>query len=640
MSSIIIGTAGHIDHGKSALVQALTGKDPDRLPEEKQRGITIDLGFADLDLGTVRVAFVDVPGHERFIKNMLAGAQGIDLVALVIAADEGVMPQTREHFDICRLLNVKTGLIVITKTDLVDADLISLVRAEAKELVQGSFLANSPMVTVSAKTGAGLDELKTALRETALRTPPRASGLIPRLPVDRSFTVKGFGAVVTGTLVSGEIKEADELELLPGGIRVRARGLQVHGRSVERALAGQRTAINLGGVDVFSIQRGMILAPVGCFRPTQILDVHLNVLPGASRPLRSRSRIRFYIHAAEALGRIRVLNKTGELAPGQSGFAQVRLESPTMAISEERFIIRSYSPPQTVAGGQILDPFASKHRARDLHLVNERLSTLLDGNQTARFSAFVEMAEEHGRRLSDLVATTGWNITSIAAVLKEASTRGTIVDCDGVYLSSRNFEHLHQAVLREVNSHHQREPLSRGLGRETLRERVFAYAAPEIFRTVLAAGEKRKEIVLEKEIIRARDHSPELSDSDVRLRDRLEQIYKIAGLEPPSPDDALKSLGLLNAQRTHGRKLLQFLIDGKTIIRVQGDLFFHQQALERLKRTVHRYGEEHEPLRSIDVASFKELAGVSRKYAIPLLEYLDRERITRREGDRRIILKG
>src|SRR5215475_3403966 len=296
MPSLIVGTAGHIDHGKSALVRALTGTDPDRLPEEKRRGITIDIGFADLDLGDVRIGFVDVPGHERFVKNMLAGAHGIDIVALVIAADEGVMPQTREHFDICRLLGVQTGLIVITKTDLVEEELILLVRDEAEELVAGSFLEGAPILSVSSKTGVGLADLKNALRDLATQVPARSTDSVARLPIDRAFSMKGFGAVVTGTLISGELAEGDELQLLPALTRVRARGVQVHGHSVRQALAGQRTAVNLVGIDTSQIERGMVLAPVGRLRITQILDVHLRVLPTAPRALRSRARIHFHVH--------------------------------------------------------------------------------------------------------------------------------------------------------------------------------------------------------------------------------------------------------------------------------------------------------------------------------------------------------
>ena len=639
MRSVIVGTAGHIDHGKSALVRALTGKDPDRLPEEKRRGITIDLGFADLDLGDVRLGFVDVPGHERFVKNMLAGAHGIDVLALVIAADEGVMPQTREHFDICRLLGVETGLIVITKTDLVEEELIQLVRGEAAELVAGSFLEGAPMLAVSAKTGAGLNELKETLCDVALQVPARSSAFVPRLPVDRAFTMKGFGAVVTGTLVSGEIAEGDDLELLPRGLRVRARGLQVHGKSVAQALAGQRTAINLGGVDAASIQRGMVLAPLDRFRPTQIIDVHLDVLRSAPRALRSRARVRFHIHAAEILGRVRVLNDKNEIAAGESGFAQLRLESPVVAVSEERFIIRSYSPAQTVAGGQILDPFALKHRGRDLAQVQPRLKTLLHSDRATRVSIFVELSGDHGQRIVDLAACTGWTDEVLTQGADQAKGRGAIVDCDGTFIALANFDGLRRAAVEEIVSHHKREPLARGLARETLRERQFAHTPSEVFRAVLARLEQQGEVVLEKEIARVREHSLELSGVDAQLRDRLERVYEQAAWEPPTLDEAMQSAGLANAQKTHGRKILQLLIDSKSLVRVQGDLFFHVKALDLLKKKLRQYGDSHEPARAIDVAAFKELAGVSRKYAIPLLEYLDRERLTRREGDRRVILK-
>ncbi|HJQ34998.1 MAG TPA: selenocysteine-specific translation elongation factor, partial [Pyrinomonadaceae bacterium] len=352
MKSVIVGTAGHIDHGKTTLVRALTGVDADRLPEEKRRGITIDLGFADLDLGDVRVGFVDVPGHERFVKNMLAGAHGIDLVALVIAADEGVMPQTREHFDICRLLGVASGLVVLTKADAVDEELLELVRAEAAELVAGSFLEAAPAVAVSARTGQGIEELKAALREAALNVPERSHETVTRLPVDRSFTMRGFGAVATGTLVAGELREGEELELLPVGARVRVRGLQVHGAAVRAAEAGQRTAVNLGGVETAEVERGMVLAPAGRLRPTQVLDAFVNVLADAPRPLRTRQRVRVHHGTAEVLARVAALEESGEIAPGASGLVQLRLESPVVALPGDRFIVRSYSPQQTVAGGE------------------------------------------------------------------------------------------------------------------------------------------------------------------------------------------------------------------------------------------------------------------------------------------------
>jgi selenocysteine-specific elongation factor len=638
MPSIVIGTAGHIDHGKSSLVQALTGKNPDRLPEEKRRGITIDLGFADLDLGDVRVGFVDVPGHERFVKNMLAGAHGIHAVALVIAADEGVMPQTREHFDICRLLGVRQGVVVLTKTDLVEDELLSLVRAEAEELVAGSFLDGAPIIAVSARTGEGLEQLRTALRQIAEDVPGRSSDFVARLPIDRAFTMKGFGAVVTGTLVSGEIAAGDELELLPAGLRVRARGVQVHGTSVPRAQSGQRTAVNLAGIDVADIQRGMVLAPIGRLYPTQIVDVELSILPGAPRPVRTRSRLRVHIGSAEVLARVRVLNIRGEIPPGETAFAQLRLETPVVALHEERFIVRSYSPSETVGGGVVLDPQATKHRGRDLAKVHERLSALSAAPRAEKLAVFVAAAGDRGLRLSDIAARTGWTDQIISEVVTETRS-GTIIEAEGVLIARENFEELARTAVDAVKIHHQREPLSRGLARETLRERHFTYAAPEIFRAVIAQLEKDGDLQADKDVIRASGHGLELSTADTELREKIASGYEKAGLEAPAFDQVLEAVGLSTAQRGHGRKVLQLLLDNGTLVRVQGEMFFHSRALDQLKQLLTEYAKNHEPDRLIDVPTFKELAGVSRKYAIPLLEYFDSVRITRRAGDKRIVLK-
>jgi selenocysteine-specific elongation factor len=639
MRSIIVGTAGHIDHGKSSLVQALTGKDPDRLPEEKRRGITIDLGFADLDLGDVRIGFVDVPGHERFVKNMLAGVHGIDAVALVIAADEGVMPQTREHFDICRLLNVKKGLVVISKTDLVDAELLSLVRAEAEELVMGSFLEGAPSIFVSARTGAGLEELRGALRQIAADIPARSSDFITRLPIDRSFTMKGFGAVVTGTLVSGAIAEGDELELLPAGRHVRARGVQVHGTSVRRAQSGQRTAVNVAGVDMADIARGMVLAEFGRLRPTQIVDVELSVLPTAPRAIRTRSRVRVHLGSAEVLARVRVLNIRGEIPPAETAFAQLRLETPVVACHEERFIVRSYSPSETIAGGMVLDPFAIKHRGKELARTHKRLRALMDSHRATKLTTFVEAAGDHGLTLRDIAARTGWNNEVLAQVVQDTHREATLVEAQGVFIAKENFEQLSRAAVDEVKLHHQQQPLSRGLARETLREHNFAHAAPEIFPAVIAQLEKDGLLVTEKDLVHAREHKLDLSDSDTQLRDKIDEIYVKAGLEAPSLEQVLKDAGVSALQRAHARKILQLLIDNGSLIRVQPEMFFHVQALNYLKKLLREYASGHSGDKLIDVATFKELAGVSRKYAIPLLEYLDRERITRRAGDKRIILE-
>ena len=639
MSSLIVGTAGHIDHGKSALVRALTGIDPDRLPEEKKRGITIDLGFADLELDDLRLGFVDVPGHERFVKNMLAGAHGIDLLALVIAADEGVMPQTREHFDICRLLGVRNGLVVITKKDLVDDEMLALVEDEARELVTGSFLEDAPVIPVSSRTGAGLDDLKSQLAALGKRVPARSLDFTMRLPIDRAFSMKGFGSVVTGTLISGKITEGDELELLPSKVNVRVRGLQVHNKSVHEAHAGQRTAVNLAGVDTAQIERGMVLAPPNRLLPAQVIDVWIDVLPNASRAVRSRSRVRFHIGAAEVLGRVRVLETSPEIAPGKGGLAQLRLEAPVVAVHGDRFILRSYSPAETIAGGVIVDPFATKHRGREMQNTVALLRQLMRDDRAAKFAGFVKASGNRGLRIADVAAATGWTNDVLNNVAKKVQAEGSMIEAGGVYLGRESFDRLSQAVIDELERYHKRERLARGMLRETLREKVFAHSLPELFAGVIARLEAAGAVVSEKDIVRSSKHSVGLSGQDAELSKRIEQLYLAAGVEAPSIDEAMTKAGVPAAQRAQARKLMQLLIDGRTLVRIQGEMFMHANVLEDLKTKLRDYAAAHEPERLIDVAAFKDLAGVSRKYAIPLLEYFDREQVTRRAGDKRLILK-
>ena len=639
MKSIIIGTAGHIDHGKSALVRALTGTDPDRLPEEKRRGITIDLGFADMELNGFRFGFVDVPGHERFVKNMLAGAHGIDLLALVIAGDEGVMPQTREHFDICRLLGVQNGLVVITKKDLVESGMLPLVEDEARALVAGSFLEGAPVVSVSSKTGEGLEELKSQLTEISARVPPRSADFTTRLPIDRSFSMKGFGTVVTGTLISGQIVEGDELELLPLGLKVRVRGLQVHGEAVKQAHAGQRTAVNLAGIDTAQIERGMVLASAGRLRPTQIVDVWIDVLPDVARSVRSRSRVRFHIGAAEVLGRVTVLEAASDIAPGGGALAQLRLETPIVALHDDRFILRSYSPADTIAGGRIVNPFAPKHRRKDISATVQLLRSLMSVERATKFAAFVSVAGKHGVRFSDVSAATGWTDEVLREAASEAAKQETVIESGDVYLASESFAQLSGNVVAELEQHHKREPLARGMLRETLREKVFAHSLPEVFGAVIGRLEASGDVVSEKDVIRLRRHRVDLTDKDAELSAKIEKVYLDAGVESPSLDEAMVRAGVPPTQRGQARKILQLLLDGRKLVRVHGDMFMHSQTVDGLKTKLKLYAAQHEPDRLIDVPTFKTLAGVSRKYAIPLLEYFDREQVTRRAGDKRLILK-
>ena len=639
MKSFIIDTAGHIDHGKSALVRALTGTDPDRLPEEKRRGITIDLGFADLELDDLTLGFVDVPGHERFIKNMLAGAHGIDLLALVIAADEGVMPQTREHFDICRLLGVHNGLIVITKKDLVEEEMLPLVQDEARALVAGSFLEGAPVLAVSSKTGAGLDELKAEIVKLGRRVPPRSADFVTRLPVDRSFSMKGFGTVVTGTLISGRIAESDELELLPPGVKVRVRGLQVHGQSVKEAHAGQRTAVNLAGVETAQVERGMVLAPAGRLQSTQILDVWIDVLPGVERPVRTRSRVRFHIGAAEVLGRVTVLDGPSEISAGGGALAQLRLEAPVVALHDDRFVLRSYSPADTIGGGRVVNPFAAKHRRKEIEQTTQLLRSLLNPERSIKLASFVRLSGKHGVRVNDLAAMTGWTNEVLAGVSAAAVKEGAVVESGGVYLSQESFELLSNEVVSELERHHKREPLARGMVRETLREKLFARSLPEVFGAVIGSLEAKKQVVSEKDVIRSSGHRVDLSDQDAKLSTQIEKAYRDSGVEAPTLDEAMTRAGIAAAQRVQARKILQLLLDGKKLVRVQGEMFMHADVINDLKTKLHKHAAANEPARLIDVPTFKTLAGVSRKYAIPLLEYFDREQVTRRAGDKRVILK-
>jgi selenocysteine-specific elongation factor len=640
MKRIIVGTAGHIDHGKTSLVKALTGIDADRLKEEKARGITIDIGFADLIIGDTHFGFVDVPGHERFVKNMLAGAHGIDLVMLVVAADESVMPQTREHFDICRLLEVKSGVVVITKVDLVDdEELLQLVEADIAEFVRGSFLEGAPVFRASSGTGQGIDELKKGLAKLAAKVSERDEKAVARLPIDRVFTIKGFGTVVTGTLVAGRIRAGDELDLLPSASRLaRARGLQVYGRAVQEAKAGERTAVNLQGLEVGEIERGQALAPAGRLHAGSMLDVRLQVLRSAPRPLRNRSRTHLHLGTAEARARVVLLGRS-ELAPGDSGFAQLRLESPVLALPGDHFIIRSYSPAATIGGGTVIDALPHKHRLREGALAGAQLEKLAAADETERIALFLEMSGERGMSHAEIAARSGSTDEAIkrAAEALEKSRRAVVADRQSLLLIARPaFEGLAKRVTALLKEFHQRSPLSSGMGREELRERVFARLPQEIFRTVIGHLTDRQEIAAERELLRLSTHRVALTPEEEAAKEQLAGIYQRARLQPISLEEAIAQAGpQFGIDAGRAQRFAQMLIASGELVRVS-DLIFHRSALESLRSAMERFKAEKGP--RIDVATFKDLTGVSRKYAIPLLEYLDRQRVTRRVGDVREIL--
>ena len=644
---VVVGTSGHIDHGKSALVQALTGTDPDRLKEEKLRGITIDLGFAHLNEGETQLAFVDVPGHERFVKNMLAGASGIDGVLLVVAADESVMPQTREHFDICRLLGVSNGVVALTKADLVDSDTVELVRLETAELVSGSFLEGATVVPVSARTGEGLAEVRGALLEMASQVASRSPRGAARLPIDRAFSVKGFGTVVTGTLVSGRVTVDETLRVLPSGRDVKVRGLQVHGAARPVAVAGQRVAANLSGVDVSEIARGDTAVTPGCFEATRRVDTVLDLL-GSARRLRHGARVRFHQGTSEVLGRVGLGpglgemagagDAPGELPPGGRAFVRLRLEQAAVLTQGDRFILRAYSPPFTIAGGRVLDPQPPRGGIRT-PAARLRLERLLDGvlgkDPSAQDRAFGVMVGERGIAglpLAALVTRAGVSPESVDDVTDRLTASRTARRIGDLIVDATALAEVSDRLIAMVTAFHASHPLSEGLPREEARERLFRHVAPVVFDAVLKqlVGDGR---LLARDHLALVSHQVTLSPEETRTGEAVQTLLGAAGLRPPAPPAIREQLGCDAAVLD---RVLKLLVRQQRVVRV-GALVFDTAALETLKQDVAGR-KASGGAATIDVGTFKERYGISRKFAIPLLEYLDRERVTRRVGQQRIVL--
>jgi len=613
---IIAGTAGHIDHGKTALVKALTGIDADRLEEEKRRGITIDLGFAHLQLTpSLRLAFVDVPGHERFVKNMLAGVCGIDLVLFVIAADESIKPQTREHFDICRLLGIPRGIVALTKADLADPEILGLVKMEVEELVAGSFLEGAPMVPVSSVTGEGLDELRRELARAAAAVPEKNPAGHFRLPVDRVFSVKGFGTVVTGTLISGSIEKDCEVEVYPTGRRLRVRGVEVHGSKAEHAVAGQRTALNLADIEAAGLERGNVLSNPGTFQPVQHLDCKLDLLASA-KPLKHRAPVHFHSGTAEIEAEVRLFNGAAAMAPGSTAFVRIVLRDPALLLPGDRFIIRSFSPVLTIGGGVVVDIGARRYRQTDD--VAGRLSNL---------SVAVLVREaKFGAGMAELVARTGRLPGEIAAAAAQAPLIA-LSQPQPWYIDRAWFQASRDRLARTVRDFHKSNPLLPGIAKQDLRSRELPDAPLFVVDALLADA---KDLVVEGETVRSRGHAVVLQQDEQEARAAMEQAFEQAGLAVPALAEVLAK-SCVEARRA--RSLLEILLREKKLVRINEELVFHHGAIEQLKQMLAGRRGEH-----FQVGAFKEWTGISRKYAIPLLEFLDRERITRREGDQRVVL--
>jgi selenocysteine-specific elongation factor len=634
MKSVTVGTAGHIDHGKSTLVRALTGIDPDRLEEEKRRGITIDIGFAHLELPTpdghdrLRLGFVDVPGHERFVRNMLAGVGGIDLVILVVAADESIKPQTREHFDICRMLNIRRGLTVLTKADLVDSDTLEVVRLEVEEFLRDSFLdpATAPIVPVSATTGLGLDRLRQELARVADGAPARDPKAAFRLPIDRVFTIKGFGTVATGTLISGTVRKDEEVEVLPGARRLRVRGVQNHNEAAECAIAGQRTALNLAAVSPEELARGMMLVPAALFRAGKRLDVEINLLRSA-RPLKDRARVHLHAYTAETIAEVVLIGRK-ELRPGETGLAQLRLADPVALLPSDRFILRQFSPVVTIAGGVVLDaaPQARRISAADHAAFLRRLQST---SREELLAARIARCQARGLLLSDAIAETGWPSAQLAPVVAALLQAKQVVQIGELLVASDSFQGARTALLNRLTSFHDKNRLVAGMNRQELRDQLDL--DPSVFAGVVESLVKERRIELQEELIRIPGRGVAMQSDEAESKKQIEEAFLKAGLEVPALKDVLASLKL---DRARAQQIVTLLLRDRTLVKVNEELVFHHQPLADLKRKLL---EMKSSSPKIDIARFKDMTGVTRKYAIPLLEYFDREHVTRRVGNERII---
>ncbi|HTT22974.1 MAG TPA: selenocysteine-specific translation elongation factor [Candidatus Sulfotelmatobacter sp.] len=641
MTSIIVGTAGHIDHGKTALVKALTGIDADRLAEEKRRGITIDLGFAHMSLpaadgGTLQIGFVDVPGHERFVRNMLAGVGGIDLVLLVIAADESIKPQTREHFDILQLLGVKRGITVLTKSDAVDAETLDVVRLEVEEFLRGTFLESpsAPIVAVSSRTGAGLEELKRAIVSAAGQVEPRDSQALARLPIDRVFTMKGFGTVVTGTLISGTIQREDELEVFPSGRKVRVRGIQVHGQAADRAAAGQRTALNLAGATTDELSRGMTLARAATFTATRMVDLHLRLLASAPRVLKDRARVHFHAYSMEAIGEIVFqrsthLNPQGmKVGPGGEAFARIRLPEPVLLLPGDRFILRQFSPVVTIGGGVVLDA-APISRFKQV-TVDALLQHALAGKLAEMLAVRVARRWYHGLTMAQAVSETGLRRDAIQKHMAGAFADGTMLKFGDLFFYSGTMSALTVLIPQTLALFHEKNPLVPGMAKETLREQYTL--SPEVFTAVLDRLVREKKVEVAGEHVRIPGRGVVMKDEEAESKKKIEDAFASAGLKVPALHEVLAGLKI---DKGRAQKIVTLLLRDRVLVKISDELVFHRSALEQLRVQI---AARKAKSAMIDVAAFKEMTGVSRKYAIPLLEYLDRERVTKRVGDARQIL--
>ena len=636
MKQIILGTAGHIDHGKTSLIKAITGTDTDRLKEEKERGITIELGFASLDLpGGQHLGIVDVPGHEKFVKNMVAGATGIDIVAMVIAADEGVMPQTREHMEICTLLGVRHGLIVMTKTDLVEEEWLELALEDIREFSRGTFLEDAPILPVSSVTGEGLPELIRALDEIAANIPQRPPSTLFRLPIDRVFTMKGFGTVITGTIVSGNINVGETIMVYPTGITSKVRGIQVHNKSAESAEAGMRTAINFQGLDKAAVQRGEVLSTPGALVASYMVDVSFHYLASNKKPLKNRTLIRFHTGTSEKMGYLILLDQE-ELPPGQTIVAQLRLDSAVAIVKDDRFVVRSYSPVRTIGGGQVINPIPQKHKRLRQDVV-EGLQQLTDDDPEVIISQHIQQAGYGGVSFSHLKIMTNLTDKQLDTALQHLLSQKTITQTDKdnrIFLHQTTFDKLIQNCGDYLGNYHRDNPLKAGMPKEELKSKFPQLSDPKVFNLILNQMIKSGQITQEENTVRLSDHRVSLGADQADIRQKMLDIYQKGGLQPPYFREVP---GMLGADPNHTKEVLMLLVEEGHIVKTKDDLYFHVTAITELKSRLVDFLKANG---EITTPRFKEMTGASRKYVIPLIEYFDACKVTLRIGDSRKLRGG
>ena len=632
MKHVILGTAGHIDHGKTSLVKALSGVDTDRLKEEKERGITIELGFTFLDLPSgIKLGIIDVPGHEKFVKHMVAGAWGIDLVALVIAADEGIMPQTREHLDICKLLKVKKGLIVLTKIDLVDREFLEMVEEEVVDIVQDTFLKGAPILAVSSMTGEGIPRLLSTIDLLSKEIEGRSSNGLFRLPIDRVFIMKGFGTVVTGTMISGNLSLGETVQVLPSGLEGKVRNLQVYNQSVEKTVAGERAAINLQGIEASAIERGDVLVRPNTFKPTHLIDAYFEYLPNAPRPLKHRTKQRFHIGTTLTHASIFLLEQE-ELAPGEGGFVQLRLERSVVALPQDRFVIRGSSVIQTIGGGVILDSHPEKHKRHSSSVVSD-LRLLKDGTSEQALRQHIHYSGMTGISLEDLLNRIEMPPNDVQSIVRKMAERGDLLLIDPEKLKVIETEHYHglrKLALAQLGEFHLRFPMRSGLAKEELRTKLPPEVDVKLFQILIHDLVQSKEVVLEKDKLRLPSHQISMTDEKGLVK-KVEVAVLKGGLQPPSPKELSEEWAEMEEEV---RAICEHLTHEGVLIKIKSEFYFHRVSFEHLKEELVHYLKTHQ---EITTPQFKEMTKVSRKYAIPLIEYFDQIKLTLRLGEKRVL---